>query len=147
MCKKNISNRYKKPQKSTVSTQNRESFSIRLNNNSDAWLISYATSILDLIKKQEAVQFVDDLIGDDEARNHCILDEAHRKSQEFNQTINSEISQMAQFQAFTMAGLQAKARVLKAISSPLAFDEGFISYEVNMLFTSLLMDTLAGVQP
>lgn len=123
-----------------------ESHSIELNQNPDAWLLDYETTILNLIKEQEAAQFIDSLMGDDEARNHCIADEAHRKSQELNQTINHEILQMAQFQAFTMAGLQAKAKVLKAVSSPLAFDEGFISYEVNMLLTSLLMDTLAGVK-
>ncbi|CAI3959767.1 unnamed protein product [Commensalibacter communis] len=81
-------------QKSTVFSKKSESTnvttSIRLNQNTDAWLISYATSILNLIKEQEAVQFVDSMMGDDEARNHCIADEAHRKSQELNQSINIE---------------------------------------------------------
>lgn len=136
-------------QKSKFFSQNGESLnvttSIKLNQNPDAWLVHYETTILDLVREKEAVQFIDTLMGNNEAPNHCIADKAYAKSQELNKETIYEISQMAQFQAFTMAGLQAKAKVLKAVTAPLKFDEGFVSYEVSMLFTSLLMDTLAGV--
>jgi len=147
MRKKNLQS----TQQSTVFSKNQSEscqkiVKIELNKNADAWLQNYEATILNLIREKEAAQFIDDLMGNNEARNQCIADKAHRKSQELNLSINHEILQMAQFQAFTMAGLQAKAKVLKAVSSPLEFDEGFISHEVNILFTSLLMDTLAGVK-
>lgn len=130
-------------QKTTTKIKNiRES----INKNPDAWLLDYASIILDLVAQQEAVQFTDDLMTNDEANNCCVRDYAYQKSQELNQAINHQLGDMARYQAFTMAGLQAKARAFKAVTSPLEFDEGFLSYDANLLLTSLLMDLLGGVR-
>jgi len=140
-------NNLHRAQKSTVFSQKApESFSIKLNNNPDAWLLDYAKTIIDLEAQKEAVQFTDDLMTSNEARNYCIIDDVQKQTQELNHSIKYHLSEMAHFQAFTFAGLQAKARALKAVTTPLHFDEGFVSYEANLLLTSLLVDVLGGVK-
>lgn len=146
MLKKNIRNTHKKHQKHNISSKNSESFFIKANNNPDLVLLNYARVIVDLEAQKEAVQYTDNLITDDEARNHCIVDAACRKSQELNLSINYQLSEMATYQAFTMAGIQAKARAFKAVTVPISLDERFISYEANLLLSSLIMDILGGVK-
>lgn len=146
MLKKNIHNTHKKHQKHNISSKNSESFFIKVNNNPDLVLLDYAQVIVDLEAQKEAVQYTVDIMTDDEAHNHCVVDATCRKSQELNLSINYQLSEMATHQAFTMAGIQAKARAFKAVTVPISLDEGFISYEANLLLSSLIMDILGGVK-
>lgn len=146
MLKKNIRNTHKKHQKHNISSKNSESFFIKANNNPDLVLLDCAQVIVDLEAQKEAVQYTDNLMTDDESRNHCVIDAACRKSQELNLSINYQLSEMATYQAFTMAGIQAKARAFKAVTVPISLDEGVISYEANLLLSSLIIDILGGVK-
>jgi len=117
-----------------------------VNTTNDLTLLDYAQVIVDLEAQKEAVQYTDNLMTNDEAHNHCVVDAACRKSKELNLSINYQLSEMATYQAFTMAGIQAKARAFKAVTVPISLDEGFISYEANLLLSSLIMDILGGVK-
>lgn len=128
------------------SLKNKTEYGFSVNTTNDLTLLDYERVIVDLEAKKQAVQYTDNLITDDEARNHCIVDAACRKSQKLNLSINYQLSEMATHQAFTMAGIQAKARAFKAVTVPISLDEGFISYEANLLLSSLIMDILGGVK-
>lgn len=117
-----------------------------VNTTNDLTLLDYEQVIVDLEAKKQAVQYTDNLMTNDEKRNRDVIDVACRKSQELNLSINYQLSEMATHQAFTMAGIQAKARAFKAVTVPISLDEGFISYEANLLLSSLIMDILGGVK-
>lgn len=102
-------------------------------------MLDLTQSILSLIAHKEAIQFIDNLLGKDETKNHCIEDQALQESKSLNEQINQNLHDLAQLQVFSFSGLQAKARILKAIINPLNHDEA------SILLTSLLMDILAGV--
>lgn len=125
---------------------NAETNRFSVNTTNDLTLLDYAQVIVDLEAQKEAVQYTDNLMTDDEVHNHCVVDATCRKSQELNLSINYQLSEMATYQAFTMAGIQAKVRAFKAVTVPISLDEGFISYEANLLLSSLIMDILGGVK-
>lgn len=128
------------------SLRNRKQLAFKPNLNADLTLIEYSKITFNLINQQKAVQNCDALLNDNASHNYCITDQAIEQSKKLGEAINDNLHQMALEQASTFQGLQAKARILKAATSPLSFDEGYLNYECSLLLTSLLMDILAGDQ-